>query len=177
MLDDFVGTGKTLLRKVKSKWKGKLPRFWENVKRVIGSHFEQDWILHVHHYVARFEMQETLHERERTIRIEKGEGKWFPRVEFSYGTILPQSIKVGTETYPDFMKLVGKYYDPDIESPHTDVGGGSDIRLGFGQCGLPLILDHNTPNNSVALLWGKTEGKDGTHAMRPLFRRRQRHLK
>ena len=53
--------------------------------------------------------------------------------------------------------------------------GGKDAHFGFGECGLPLVLDHNTPNNSLALLWAETPGDGGKHPMRPLFRRRQRH--
>jgi hypothetical protein len=72
------------------------------------------------------------------------------------------------------LKLVGTYYDDAIETKHTKVGG-ADARLGFGRCALPLVLEHNTPNNSLAILWADTKGGPGKHAMRPLFRRRQRH--
>ena len=55
------------------------------------------------------------------------------------------------------------------------------LGLGYGGCALPLVLAHNTPNNAVALLWAETRGEareDGqpASAMRPLFRRRQRHV-
>lgn len=70
--------------------------------------------------------------------------------------------------------------DPEIQTKHTDVGGVNHIGLGYGGCALPLVLEHNTPNNSVALLWAETDGgsRDGARApaMRPLFRRRQRHV-
>ena len=48
---------------------------------------------------------------------------------------------------------------------------------GYGACGLPVVLEHNTPNNSVPLLWAETEGdsEKNVHAIRPLFRRRQRY--
>ena len=74
----------------------------------------------------------------------------------------------------EVFKMV-MYYDKSIENDHTREGG-TDAKLGFGQCALPLILEHNTPNNAVSLLWADTEGKDEQHAMRPLFRRRQRHV-
>ena len=87
--------------------------------------------------------------------------------------VLPQSVCVTETTHPKFWPLTQKYYDASIEDKHTDVGGG-DVRLGFGGAALPLILEHNTPNNSVALLWAETDGVEGV-PMRPLFRRRQRH--
>jgi hypothetical protein len=80
-----------------------------------------------------------------------------------------------------FVDLTNKYYDPALQTRHTDVGGVTHMGLGYGGCGLPLVLEHNTPNNSVALVWAETLGErteegEKTHAMRPLFRRRQRHL-
>ena len=42
-------------------------------------------------------------------------------------------------------------------------------------CALPVVLEHNTPNNSIPLLWAETAGADGAHAMEPLFFRRDRH--
>jgi len=76
---------------------------------------------------------------------------------------------------PDFARLVEVYYDKAVESRHTQVGGDG-VRWGFGDCALPLVLEHNTPNNTIALLWAETSGGAGLHAMRPLFRRRQRHV-
>ena len=72
--------------------------------------------------------------------------------------------------------LVDKYYDPAIETKSIKVGG-TDAKFGFANCGLPVILEHNTPNNSVALLWAESliEEPPPPHLMRPLFRRRQRH--
>jgi hypothetical protein len=80
----------------------------------------------------------------------------------------------------DVIALTTKYYDPVLRTEHTDVGGVTHLGLGYGGCALPLVLEHNTPNNSIALLWAETKGnKDasgvGVPAMRPLFRRRQRH--
>ena len=48
------------------------------------------------------------------------------------------------------------------------------MRYGYANCALPLVLEHNTPNNSIPILWAETQGKLG-HPMRPLFRRRDRH--
>jgi hypothetical protein len=76
-----------------------------------------------------------------------------------------------------FIALTKKYYDPRIRNTHTDKGGTTDISLGYAGCALPLVLDHNTPNNSVALLWAESEPQESYDGrmMRPLFRRRQRH--
>ena len=95
---------------------------------------------------------------------------------------LPANLPIDSDpkSYADFLKLTQTYYDPIIRTKHTDIGGVSHLGLGYGGCALPLVLEHNTPNNSIALLWAETDGsgRDGncTPAMRPLFRRRQRHI-
>ena len=61
-----------------------------------------------------------------------------------------------------FLELTDRYYDSSIENKHTRVAG-TDAKLGFGQCALPLILEHNTPNNSIALIWADTPGERGVN--------------
>ncbi len=82
----------------------------------------------------------------------------------------------GTSSNPgDFGELIDLYYSNEIETDSTRVGGTQDIKYGYGYCGLPLVLEHNTPNDSLPIIWAETPGSNGQHAMRPLFRRRQRH--
>lgn len=174
LVDDFIGSGTTLLRNRKGAWEGKLVRFWEDIGEVAKTHFEPDWTVCVHHYISSFRADQDVRTNNETVRADKGGSNWFAKVEFSFGTLLPQTLPIDLHDHADFAGIVQKYYDAAIESDHLKLGG-DDARLGFGKCALPLVLEHNTPNNSIALLWAETEGK-GTHAMRPLFRRRQRHV-
>lgn len=64
--------------------------------------------------------------------------------------------------------IINKYYDPIIQDEHTEKGA-TDLKYGFAGCGLPLVLFHNTPNNSLYLLWAETD------RLRPLFPRVTRH--
>jgi hypothetical protein len=175
LLDDFVGTGKTLLRNEKGVWKGRLHRFWEAIEDQLDHVLEANAVVHVHHYIATQKAAKEIPERHAAMLQERRQLKqrWFGRVEFSFGMILPVTVCVAPETQPAFWPLTQKYYDASIEDKHTEVGGG-DVKLGFGGAALPLVLEHNTPNNSVALLWAETDGKAGV-PMRPLFHRRQRH--
>ncbi len=180
LVDDFIASGTTLLRweEAKKRWNGKMLRFWEDVEEagVAASHFEPEWVLCVHHYLATHRARETAEGRQAEVleaRRKAGQG-WFERVKFSYGTVLPKTFPVDDARHGEFLKLVGKYYDDAIETEHMKLGG-EDARLGFGKCALPLVLEHNTPNNSLAILWADTAGENGKHQMRPLFRRRQRH--
>lgn len=174
LVDDFTASGTTLLRKEEGKWKGKLRRFWDDVsKGGVSEVFEADWKLCVHHYISTTQSDATIRQRDADVRAESGAGGWFRAVELSAGMRLPGEFAVTATTHPPFGELIRAYYDDSIEDEHMRKGG-EDARYGFGKCGLPLVLEHNTPNNSLALLWAETEG-GGQHAMRPLFRRRQRH--
>ena len=61
------------------------------------------------------------------------------------------------ESHDEFIKLTLTYYNPAIRTKHTDIGGVTHLGLGYGGCALPLVLEHNTPNNSIALLWAETD--------------------
>jgi hypothetical protein len=184
LIDDLVASGTTFIRKDagSGRWKGKLNRFRRAVGEKLATHFDPNLLVCVHHYVANHRAVATLSERQGVALAELGED-WFPRVEFTFGTVLPESLPIDCSTHPDargFIPVAMKYYDSKIENKHTWEGGTS-LELGFAGCALPLVLEHNTPNNSAGLLWAESRGNDGSdgeparHAMRPLFRRRQRH--
>ncbi len=186
LVDDFAGTGTSFLRwdDKKAKWKGKLQRFRESMLSAASalgddSLFEAQWELCIHHYVASAAAAEAIDERlDLAAEALAGEG-WATALHASFGTILPKDLPLDEARYAAFVALTQTYYDPAIETRHTAVGGVKHLGLGYGGCALPLVLDHNTPNNAVALLWAETDGAKTdsivTPAMRPLFRRRQRH--
>ena len=190
LIDDFTATGTTFFRcdKNKNEWKGKLIRFTKSVENAnagLGRDklFEDDWTLCIHHYVAS---QAAIDAIKKRIEKAKTSGAfpedWARIMHTSSGMPLPRDLPIRADSsrHDDFIKLTQCYYDPEIQTKHTDIGGVTDISLGYGGCALPLVLEHNTPNNAIALLWAETDGgiRDGVHApaMRPLFRRRQRHL-
>lgn len=186
LVDDFAGTGTSFFRynDQKEKWSGKLWRFKESIRAardLLGSDpFASDWELCVHHYVASAAAAQAILDRQRDAKDALASDGWAKAVHISFGMILSSDLPLAEARDGAFMKLAQDYYDPIIRTKHTDVGGVTHLGLGYGGCALPLVLDHNTPNNAVALLWAETEGgvRDGAAApaMRPLFRRRQRHV-
>jgi hypothetical protein len=186
LIDDFMGTGTSFLRfsEEKETWKGKLMRFRDSVQRAteeLGDQqpFENGWTLRAHHYLATrkavLDLSKRVSEVEPLLKAELG----CSSVHLSFGSVLPEAFPIDIGGPPEFVALTQKYYDPSLRNAHTDVGGATHLGLGYGGCALPLVLYHNTPNNSVALLWAETDGRPDSghrvHAMRPLFRRRQRH--
>ena len=189
LIDDFMGTGTSFLRfnEKKGKWSGKLLKFKESIESAVNALdgaaiFADNWELCIHHYVGTAAAKSAIEGREAEARESMQDEGWARAVHFSFGAVLPQQLPIDSvpAQYDEFIYLTKKYYDPKIRTEHTDVGGAKHLGLGYGGCALPLVLDHNTPNNSVALLWAETDGglrDDGVvgKAMRPLFRRRQRH--
>ena len=190
LIDDFAGTGTSFLRfdEEKREWKGKLLRFKDSVKSANAAFggdklFEDDWELCIHHYVASRAAADAIEERlEKAKATGAFREDWAQAMHTSFGMILPPHLPINADPirHDDFIKLTRIYYDPKIQTKHTDIGGVTHLGLGYSGCALPLVLEHNTPNNAVALLWAETDGgdRDGipAPAMRPLFRRRQRHL-
>jgi len=60
---------------------------------------------------------------------------------------------------PSLMSMLSKpeYYDEKASDRHIAIGGTESARFGFANCSLPLVLSHNTPNNSIYALWGPEE--------------------
>jgi hypothetical protein len=86
---------------------------------------------------------------------------------------IPEAVRLlrGCPSKTQFQELVEKrYYDPTIFDSHMQKGGSIDGRYGYADGGIPVILHHNTPNNSVALLWSYADS-----STRGLFPRVRRH--
>lgn len=176
LIDDFTASGTTLIRReADGRWKGKIPKFLSEVHRVAegGQVFEDGWTLGAHHYLSTHQASTTSKALLSEYISTADSGP--PWIELSYGYLLPSSTKLTVDT-PPLKHLIDTYYDPAIETEHNKAGGGTsgDIRAGYKSCALAVVLDHNTPNNSLPILWAESQ-EGGPHAMRPLFRRRQRH--
>lgn len=59
--------------------------------------------------------------------------------------------------------------------PVTVDDSKGEAPIGYHDCALPLVLCHNTPNNSVCLLWMDTREIEGSRKLRALFPRYERH--
>ena len=180
LIDDFTASGTTFIRQVGGEWKGKFKKFNDlvlearNEAEEAGTLFpiSEDYTIHIHHYVSTTQARDALHER-----IGVANKDWQKRIKFSEGMLLPPTLKLCPSNDGPILKLCEKYYDHQLYTrlkQHCDETGQKDMKLGYANCALPLVLEHNTPNNSIPLLWAETTCKQG-HSMRPLFRRRDRH--
>lgn len=167
LVDDFSGSGSSLLRFENGKWKGKIAKFHKTNVGRIGTHLTQECLLHFHHHLASHQAKRQI--EADLIRFAAEHSAFRYLSTFSY--VLPPDIVINdADRNSELVALLKTWYDPGIEDEHT----GKDIWFGYKQCGLPLVLEHNTPNNSVALVWA-TSKSDAEKRMKPLFARRKRH--
>jgi hypothetical protein len=168
LIDDFTASGSTLIRMDEDGWAGKIPRFCEQKFPENFAPLAPGCMIHAHHYIATEKAKQTVSD---AIALFQSEHQ--VSLELTFSTVFQKSIVINDD-HPDtdLVALIKKYYDKGIEDKHT----GEDIWFGYKQCGLPLVLDHNTPNNSVALVWATTDpNKQDGENMSPLFPRIKRH--
>jgi hypothetical protein len=93
-------------------------------------------------------------------------------IKWSIEVIQPLNSEVCLQESRDaeFLSLANHYYDSSAEDEHTRKGG-TDVKKGFAGCALPVVLTHNTPNNSLFLIWANPE----FYSVRGLFPRVSRH--
>ncbi|WP_223476587.1 phosphoribosyltransferase-like protein [Oricola indica] len=193
LIDDFTASGTTFIRFPDGKPKGKLYKFEkivQDAKKRLKDDFPltDGYTLHIHHYVSTKQAHDALVERV-TEANERLKNKSFGSTLITEGMLLPSDLRVAaidketraaTPTKPTdgpIVDLCRRYYDHALFKrlePHCKEAGQTDMKYGYADCALPLILEHNTPNNAIPILWAETDGTLG-EPMQPLFFRRDRH--
>lgn len=169
LMDDFSGSGNTYIRfdSKQARFKGKIKKIYERLHQgdlIDTAHYEVYLLL----YVAT---------RQAIDHIEY----WSERFT-SENNYKPLQVRVLCPIEPDVALIKNlptglqsilnnpKYYDPAAFNEHIEVGGTTTAQRGFADCALPIVLSHNTPNNSVYMLWGSE-----FHRFAGLFPRISRH--
>jgi hypothetical protein len=176
LIDDFTASGTTSIRydEEKSEWDGKVHRFMDELTATADKPLtSEDAHIQVHHYLATKAASGKVAGLLAQYQAQQQSLRFLP--SFSY--VLPSDVVVTADSHPEIAGLLRGRYDPSVENSHTKGKGG--IALGYKQGGLPLVLDHNTPNNSLATLWARSDPDADNYVpanhMWPLFPRRQRH--
>ncbi|MBQ7358985.1 MAG: hypothetical protein IJW63_02685 [Lachnospiraceae bacterium] len=151
LIDDFTGSGRSFIRRDDSGWHGKINKFIELLERDNFDYKSADIhvILYIstekslgyikkqlESYVAEKELQAITVEAVQIVEPIELEGQ-------------KELLKLLESNYQKYIDLGYKSY----EDKHFKKGDGKYPYLGFADCSLPLILSHNTPNNSLPVLW------------------------
>lgn len=169
LIDDFSASGLSMIRQKNNKFKGKLAKINDFIqKRLTDLNFvnKRDIKVHIILYVLAEQAQRHL-----DIMLPQLCGDTYSNWQVSAILKLRKDcVFKGDDEDNDIIKqMINNYYDKDIMDDDLRVGGTEDVRLGFAGCGLPLVLSHNTPNDSLFLLWSYSEKVKG------LFPRIPRH--
>jgi len=156
LVDDFSGSGNTYIRfdEKERRFKGKIKKIYDMVLDggLVNPDYYEIYLLlyvatrqaidHIQYWSDRFTSERGL----RPLRL---------HVLCPIEKDVSLSVSGDAET----LSLVNQdgYYDRRASDRHIAIGGTSDAKLGFANCALPLVLSHNTPNNSVYILWGPEE--------------------
>jgi hypothetical protein len=150
LMDDFSASGSSYLRiDEDDKLKGKIASLYESIysqKSDLQGLFDTEALeIHIILYIcteqAHNQILSVLPEISKRYPIA-------PKLHILH--LVNNSVKISAPKDQDIISICMKsdYYDEDIEDIHTGT-----VRLGYKECALPLILEHNTPNNSLSILW------------------------
>lgn len=171
LLDDFTASGTSYLRQTDGGWNGKIHKILDKLSDEedgLGSLVAKENVtVIVILYVAAQQAIEYI----LPLLAERG----FDRgnIQFEVVHKLSENTRLNEDKDKGILGLVGNndYWDDDVDDEHAKVGGAS-FRSGYADCQLPVVLNHNTPNNSIYLLWA--EEINNVHG---LFPRVSRHRK
>lgn len=170
LLDDFSASGFSYIRRDRrtGQWEGKIPKIVKELgsddglgRCIADSEVRVLVVLYIGSEQAKEQIQHALAE----LSFEKG------TVDLQVVFELDHATQLNSEVDGTLLQLLEKqeYFDDRADDEHADVGGTS-MRFGFAEGRFPLVLSHNTPNNSIYVLWAE----DG-HKVLGLFPRVSRH--
>lgn len=156
LVDDFSGSGNTYIRfdSKEKRFKGKIKKIYDMVLDggLVDPNYYEIYLLlyvatrqaidHIEYWTERFTSERGL----KPLRL-----RVLHPIEKDAALSTNQSSEIVT------MLESFRYYDNRASDRHIAIGGTTDARFGFANCALPLVLSHNTPNNSVYALWGPEE--------------------
>ena len=181
LVDDFYGSGKSVIRwqsgdtwlddfQAGASAKGKLVRFVEQVlsRPDLKGMFSEDLGVHICVYVAADRALQHI----RTASLEYAANVLGNKTVTAQATMeLNEQTRLTCGSTEDpFDAILHKYYHQDALMDEHRAVGGEDIVHGFSNCSLPIVFPHNTPNNTVYLIW------ETRSEYVPLFPRVERHL-
>ena len=156
LLNDFSASSDTLLKQEDGDVKGKIARAMNSIvdlqrqkPPLVAADGAKVFVIL---YVATETALQNLSQRLPKLRS----ASW-PHCEVKPVYVLTNDIRVSPGVDSKFHGILKKYYDPSIMDSHLEKGG-PDVIYGYAGCALPVVLAHNTPNNSVYLLWGNKPG-------------------
>lgn len=158
LLDDFSASGISYLREEKKDseliWNGKIKKVLDRIEVLSSGEYElfdlKEITICVVLYIAT---QKALNTLEKKVKYWVKEHKSKIKFQVLAIQIIQDEISLNIESEKDVAEIIKKYHNPSIETASFKKGNLDKPYLGFHGCALPIILSHNTPNNSLPILW------------------------
>ncbi len=171
LLDDFSASGLSFLRKENNIYKGKINKVLSSIYSenqelydvLDGNNIHISVVLYCATTTAKMHLSNELPEC-----IKRYGGNATSSIHVIQE--ISDQLRVGNENDEEFIELLKAYFDEEIVDRHFKLGRCDRPYLGYDEGALPVILSHNTPNNSIPLLWF-----DKTRKFHGLFPRVSRH--
>lgn len=172
LLDDFSASGISYIREEsgETSLKGKIANFHNSIVEKDNPMLDLVDTSNLHACLVLYVATQYA----RNYLGKKGK-ELFGNIPFDVMVIhsLNDSVKLDDKKDREFIELFKKYNDDSIVNRHYKRGRIGKPYLGFDEGALPLILSHNTPNNSIPLLWLEDDPRKRKY--RGLFPRISRH--
>lgn len=156
LIDDFTGSGYTLLREEIDNDTDSV-RLGGSVERAYKQHqalMDAASSIYICEYVATESSLNNVQALADRTPHYKGKLKLLCPLMLPAANGLTPERAIESSFVEEIVALCERYHNEDFDTPNTRKGGG--IKFGYGGYGLTLVLYSNTPNNSLFLLWFET---------------------
>lgn len=196
LIDDFTASGKSFVRydMQEKKYKGKLSKIINQIcaKNIEPKEREKtqgkkeelplSYLLDPNQQEIHIDILFCMATQKAEVNIRKNLDEFleecgYDKVKYHIHIVQPLNDSLSTDITGDpvLMKVLEKpqYFQQKLNDDKAyNVGSTTNAFLGFDECSLPVVLSHNTPNNSLPILWLDT---DNDKEFKGLFPRISRH--
>ncbi|ACB73840.1 phosphoribosyltransferase-like protein [Opitutus terrae] len=166
LLDDFSASGTSYLREENGHYDGKLNELALDIVNPQSDTAQLMDCSRAHVLVVLYIATEQALKHIEAALSKVWQGY---NVTFDVLAVHPLAESIRIKRGDPLDALLDEYYDKDrMEDSHTEKGG-QGVKYGYAGCGLPVVLAHNSPNNSIFPIWN-SKGR-----LRALFPRVSRH--
>lgn len=182
LIDDFTASGSSFIRldKRDGKYHGKLKKVIDKIfiaenkdKINFRDIFKSDVSIQIYFCIATEFALETIRENLDSYLRTLNLPNTFD-IKVDYVQKIENEVAEKVKSDSSFIDIIKKpqYFNPDVVNKKSYQNGKHDAPyLGYNEGALPIVLSHNTPNNSLPTLWQPQKGQQ----YQSLFPRINRH--
>ena len=175
LIDDFTASGMSFIRKEGNNYKGKIKKVIDQLQndQSLGMLFDNSVPIQICIFfcIATTDALTYLNDEIQKYLIDNNYIMHYD-IKVDAVQIIDTSISSEIREMYELCEIARKYFkdEDEVLTKSYIKGKHTNPYLGFNECALPIVLSHNTPNNSLPILWQYTTNFKG------LFPRVNRHI-